>query len=88
MPYFVYILRSIQNKLYIGQTNNLEKRQQYHRSGHGAQYADTHKTTELVHVEQFASRAEAMRRESQIKRWSRVKKEALIASDYAMLKKL
>ncbi|MBU4098355.1 GIY-YIG nuclease family protein, partial [Patescibacteria group bacterium] len=40
MSYFVYILRTSSNTLYIGQTNNLEKRLKEHkeRSSRSAKY--------------------------------------------------
>jgi putative endonuclease len=38
-----------------------------------------------VHSEEFATLSEARKRENQIKRWSRAKKEALILGDLAQL---
>ena len=88
MAYFVYIPRSVTNELYFGQTNNLEKRLQYHKSGNGALFTKVYKTSMLVYSEKFISRAEAMKRELQIKRWSRAKKEALIEGNFKKLKEL
>jgi predicted GIY-YIG superfamily endonuclease len=42
----------------------------------------------LFGAEAFDSRTLAVRREHQIKRWTRAKKEALIARDPALLKRL
>jgi predicted GIY-YIG superfamily endonuclease len=42
----------------------------------------------LVYHESYDSRVEAMRRERQLKGWTRAKKEALIAGDKELLKKL
>jgi predicted GIY-YIG superfamily endonuclease len=42
----------------------------------------------LVHAEPFGSFSEARRREAQIKKWTRAKKEALIAGDLSLLKAL
>jgi predicted GIY-YIG superfamily endonuclease len=42
----------------------------------------------LVDSEEFASYKEAFRREREVKRWSRAKKEALIKGDLDGLKKL
>jgi predicted GIY-YIG superfamily endonuclease len=40
-----------------------------------------------VYSEPFASRKAAVRRERQLKRWTRAKKEALIADDMPSLKR-
>jgi len=36
--YFLYILRNIHGRLYIGQTNNLEQRLKDHKTHHGAKF--------------------------------------------------
>ena len=83
MSYFVYILRTSSNTLYIGQTNNLPKRIKEHREKKGktAKYIHYFPTFELVYQEIYPTRKEAMRREAQLKRWSRSKKEALISGN-------
>jgi len=83
MTYYVYILRTSSNTLYIGQTNNLEKRIGEHisRSSKSAKYTRYFKSFDLVYKEIFGTRSEAMKLEAQIKKWSRTKKEALIAGD-------
>ncbi|NIM46753.1 MAG: GIY-YIG nuclease family protein [Candidatus Aenigmarchaeota archaeon] len=85
----VYILRNSQNKLYIGHTNNVEFRERKHKYGVAAKFTAQNKNDfQLVHSEEFTSRAEAMKRERQLKSWSRAKKEALIANDLELLRKL
>ncbi len=81
--YFVYILRTSSNTLYIGQTNNLEKRIKEHKnkSSKSAKYIRYFSSFELVHHEKYSTRSEAMKREAQLKKWPRVKKEALIQGD-------
>lgn len=76
----VYILRTSSNTLYIGQTNNLEKRLKEHRSKNtkSAKYTRYFSNLELVYSEVFATRQEAMQREAQLKKWPRTKREALI----------
>ncbi len=90
MNYFVYILRTSFNTLYIGQTNNLEKRIQEHKnkSSKSAKYIRYFNSFKLVYSELFSTRQEAMKREWQLKQWSLVKKEALIKGDKILLKKL
>lgn len=78
--FYVYILRTSANTLYIGQTNNLEKRLREHqnKSSRSAKYVRYFNFVELVYSEKYVTRREAMQREGQLKRWSRAKKEALI----------
>lgn len=83
MAYFVYILRTSSNTLYIGQTNNLEKRLKEHqdKSSKSAKYVRYFDSVALVYSEKYPTLQEAMRREWQLKQWSRVKKEALITNN-------
>lgn len=89
MTYYVYILRTSSNTLYIGQTNNLKKRIKEHRSksSRSARYIRYFSSFELVYHEKYSTRAEAMRRENQLKTWSRARKEVLIKDDKVLLKK-
>ncbi|PJA41802.1 hypothetical protein CO177_00520 [Candidatus Wolfebacteria bacterium CG_4_9_14_3_um_filter_37_9] len=90
MSYFVYILRFTDNSLYIGQTNNLNKRLKNHliKTTKSAKFSKDHGDFKLVHKEEYNSRLEAMRREKQLKGWTRAKKEALISGNFELLKKL
>ena len=86
--FYVYILRTHLNTLYIGQTDNLERRQKQHQSHttKSAKYLRYFKSCTLVYQEEYSTRQEAMRREWQLKKWSKTKKEALIAGDLKRLK--
>jgi len=90
MSYFVYILRTSSNTLYIGQTNNLEKRLKEHRekSSKSAKYIRYFSSFKLVFSEKYPTRKEAMQREIQLKRWTRSKKEVLIQGNKVLLKML
>jgi len=78
--YFVYILRTSANTLYIGQTNNLERRLKEHREkgSKTAKYINYFSSFKLVYQEMHPSRTAAVRREIQLKKWSRARKEALV----------
>lgn len=80
MPYFVYILRTSANTLYIGQTNNLDKRIKEHqnKSTKSAKYIRYFPSFKLVYKEKYVSRTQALKREWQLKKWSKAKKEALV----------
>lgn len=90
MPFFVYILRTSSNTLYIGQTKNLERRIEEHKSNKSksAKYIRYFDSFKLVYSEKYETRKEVMQRELQLKKWSRTKKEALVRSDKIALKKL
>lgn len=78
--YIVYILQTSSNTLYVGQTNDLEKRIKEHKSktSKSAKYMRYFKSFELVFSEKHNSRTEAMKREYQLKSLTRAQKEALI----------
>ena len=78
--YHVYILRTSANTLYIGQTNNLERRLREHRdkSNRSAKYIKYFDSFTLVYSEELETRSLAMKREAQLKKLTRVKKEAII----------
>ena len=78
VSFFVYILRTSKNTLYIGQTNNIEKRLKQHKNKKGAKYLRSFSSFELVYIEELKTRIDAMKRESELKKWSKAKKEALI----------
>ena len=80
MTYTVYILRTSSNTLYTGQTNNLERRMKEHKAKtiKSSKYIRSFSSFELVCTEKFATRSEAMKRERQIKSWSKIRKEKLI----------
>lgn len=88
--YCVYILRTSFNTLYVGQTNNLERRLEEHKNNKtkSAKYLRYFDSFDLVYKEEFSTRLESMRREIQLKKWTRSKKEALISENLELLKKL
>jgi len=81
--FYVYILRTSSNTLYIGQTNNLEKRIKEHQSKtiKSSKYVRSFSSFALVYSESFATRSEALKREYELKQWPKDKKEALILSN-------
>jgi putative endonuclease len=80
MRYYVYVILCKDNSYYTGYTKNLDSRMALHKNEKGARYTRMHKPKRLVHVEQFRSRAEAMRREKKIKRLSHRQKFELANS--------
>lgn len=78
MMYYTYIIKCFDNTYYTGSTNNLESRLKRHNSKQGAKYTATRLPCELIYFEQFDSLKNAAKRESEIKSFSRLKKENLI----------
>jgi putative endonuclease len=77
--FYVYILASDTRELYIGITNNLIRRVAEHRGGADPyRYVFRHAKTRLVHVEAAGEARDAIRREKQLKGWTRRRKVALI----------
>lgn len=77
--YYVYILASKRNgTLYIGVTNNLERRIYEHKQGSLPGFTRQYRIHRLVHVETSDSIQDVIRREKQLKLWSRSWKKALI----------
>ncbi len=80
--YFVYILASARHgTLYIGITNDLDRRLIEHRTGAISGFASRYGVTRLVHVERFGDVRQAIQREKTLKKWPRDWKINLIERD-------
>ncbi len=80
MPYYVYIVRCVDGSFYTGYSRNVDMRMRQHVKGNGARYLRIHRPDAVVHVEEFGSRAEAMRRERRVKLLSHSQKLRLAKS--------
>ncbi len=78
--YYVYIMTNNSGTLYIGVTNNLERRVYEHTQGESPAFTQRYKTTRLVYYESTPDIQSAIQREKQIKGWLRRRKIDLIAS--------
>jgi len=80
--YYVYILETIaknnRKSFYTGYTNNLYRRLEEHKKGAGAKFCRGKKSIALKYIETFTERKEAMRRELEIKTFTRKQKIQLI----------
>jgi putative endonuclease len=85
MKGWMYILKCADGSYYTGSTIHLEVRLAQHQSGNGAKHTKWRLPVELVYYEEFPKIGDAFRREKQIQRWSRVKKEALIQGSLKIL---
>ncbi len=78
--YYTYIMASSSGTLYVGMTNCIEARSRQHREGRGSEFTRRYRVDRLVYYECFRYVLNAIRREKEIKGWTRAKKEALIRS--------
>lgn len=79
MNYFTYILECADNSLYVGCTNNLEKRlKEHNESKRGAHYTKIRRPVILKYSEKFSTLKDARSREAEIKNWRREKKLELM----------
>ena len=76
--YYVYIVASKSRAIYVGMTAFLMARVLSHRAGEGSEFTRKYKIHRLVYYEVFHSVAAAIARETEIKKWRREKKVALI----------
>ena len=76
--YYVYMAKNSIDKLYVGITENPQNRIIYHNQKRGAKFTKYKPDFEIVFLEQYQTLAEARKREIQINKWRREKKEILI----------
>ena len=78
--YFVYILASISNVLYIGVTNDMHRRVLKHKNEVVEGFTKKYRVKKLVYFEMTDDVYAALTREKQFKKWRREKKVNLIES--------
>lgn len=79
VSYFTYILECADKSLYVGSTNNIERRlEEHNESKWGAHYTKIRRPVVLKYVESFPTLKESRQREAEIKGWRREKKLGLI----------
>lgn len=78
MSAYVYFLRCGDGSLYTGWTNDIKQRLSAHQSGKGAKYTKGRTPIELVYFEELPDKSAALRRENELKKLRKDKKEELI----------
>ena len=77
--YYVYLMTNWNNKvMYIGITNNLERRIFEHKQKVGQGFTEKYNINKLVYYEQTSDIIEVLNREKEIKKWRREKKNKLV----------
>ncbi len=77
MAYYVYILTNKSNTLYVGVTNNIERRILEHKTKK-AHFTNKYHIDRLIYFQEFTQIVDAIGAEKRIKGWTRKKKIALI----------
>jgi putative endonuclease len=87
--FYVYILKCSDGTNYKGFTNDLTRRLDEHESGKSRQsYTYDKRPVELVLYETFTDPETGIAYEKKLKKWSKLKKEALIIAEYHKLPEL
>lgn len=86
--YYVYIMTNRSGTLYVGVTNDLERRMYEHKNKLVPGFTSRYRITRLVYFEETSDIESAIEREKQIKGWRREKKTALIESSNPQWKDL
>lgn len=78
--YYSYMLLTVNNSLYCGYTDDVEKRFQAHLEGKGAKYTRANKPVKVVYKKEFETKSEAMKDEARLKKLNHSEKLAEINS--------
>ena len=84
-PCYVYVLRCADGSLYVGATADVRGREKAHNDGFGSEHTSRRRPVQIVYSECHRSWAAARKREAQLKRWPRAKKQALVEGDQSRL---
>jgi putative endonuclease len=76
--HFVYMVRCADGTLYTGYARDPIARERVHNAGRGAKYTAARRPVTLVFTQKFRTRSAALRREYQLKCWTRAAKAALV----------
>ncbi len=79
--YYIYIMASKSRVLYVGVTGFLMARVLRHKAGEGGAFTRKYRVHRLVYFQSFQNVGDALARETEIKKWRREKKVALIHAD-------
>jgi putative endonuclease len=79
--YFVYILSSRAKRLYIGVTNDLERRVLQHKRREVEGFTSRYNINQLVYYEETDDVQAAISREKQLKGWMRIRKIQLVMDE-------
>jgi putative endonuclease len=76
--WYVYMARCRDGSIYTGISVDVERRIELHNDGKGARFTAGRRPVSLLYTEQHSDEGSARRREAEIKKWRKMKKEALV----------
>ena len=76
--YYIYMLKCVDERYYVGYTHNLEERIKLHNKGNGAKYLKTRLPVQLVYSKEYKYYKNARHAEINLKKATRKQKEELI----------
>jgi len=85
--WIIYIVKCSDGTLYTGITTDVRRRLREHNTKIGAHYTKSRAPVKLVYKEKRETRSAALKREFQIKSWTRAEKLAFIKENMKPLKK-
>ncbi|MEI7578536.1 MAG: GIY-YIG nuclease family protein [bacterium] len=74
--YYLYLLLCADNSLYTGITDDIKNRLAVHQSGKGSKYVRSRLPVKLIYQEEQSDKSTALKRELEVKSWSRTEKIA------------
>jgi putative endonuclease len=78
VAFYFYLARCGDDSLYAGSCHDLREREKKHNDGTGAKYTRSRLPITIVYSEEFATWSEALKREAEVKRWKKDRKEELV----------
>lgn len=78
MSHFFYLARCADSSLYAGTCVNVQEREEKHNSGKGAKYTRSRSPVTIIYTEEFETLSEARKREAEVKKWTKTRKEMLV----------
>jgi putative endonuclease len=75
--FYFYILKCKDKTLYCGSAKDIKLREMAHNSGKGSKYVKSRGGGKIIYSEKFRSWGKALKREAEVKKWSRLKKLSL-----------
>lgn len=84
--FYTYILLTVNDKLYCGYTDDLEKRFKSHLDGKASKFTRANKPVKFVYAKEYKTKSKAMKEEYRIKRLTRKQKEELILASLKYVK--
>ena len=79
--YIYFMSNKNRTSLYIGVTNNIQRRVLEHKSGQGSVFTSRYNLTDLLYYERITGMQNAINREKQLKNWHKEWKWNLIKEE-------